>query len=178
MTTTHEYQIRLNNDFSGKRTLLNKHPELPIVYGGASDSTLLLQVNGGEVELRPGSKRSVQLDGTEYTFRGMDVEYKEGDPHLVVLVKTKEPYNLGEPFKLTLPENPTTGYHWIATVSPGLTIVRDFYSSQCPQGIVGCGGERTWILKGTKRGDQRFSAKYISPSNEVSETEVRIFRIK
>ena len=178
MATTHEYQIRLNNDFTGKKILLDQHPELPIVYGEVSDSNLLLQVNGEQVRLRPGSKRSVQVDGTEYSFRGENLELKGGSPHLVVLVGTRESHNLGESFSLTLPENPTTGYHWIVTVSSGLTIIRDFYSSQCPRGIVGCGGEHTWILRGTKRGEQRFSAKYISPSDEVSETEVRVFRIK
>lgn len=53
-------------------------------------------------------------------------------------------------FEIALPANETTGFKWDVTVSPGLTIVNEIYKLKCEPGIVGCGGEDVWTLKGTK----------------------------
>ncbi|HPX72363.1 MAG: Chagasin family peptidase inhibitor I42 [Euryarchaeota archaeon ADurb.BinA087] len=73
---------------------------------------------------------------------------------------------------ITLPENPSTGYHWEATVTSGLTIVDDrFIPNAQTLGVPGAGGTRVWTLSGTSEGVQRFSAIYKQPWMNVTGTE-------
>lgn len=71
-----------------------------------------------------------------------------------------------------LAENPSTGYSWNATVTSGLTIVGDAYEPD-PQspGMVGAGGTHFWILSGTAAGEQKFSAVYMRPWENVTGSE-------
>jgi predicted secreted protein len=73
---------------------------------------------------------------------------------------------------IQLAENPTTGYSWNATVTSGLTIIDDAYE-QDPQsqGMVGGGGTHFWILSGTAAGEQKFSAIYMRPWENVTGSE-------
>lgn len=64
-------------------------------------------------------------------------------------------------FAVTLKENPTTGFMWNATVSPGLEIQSsDYQQDKAPEGMVGVGGTRTWVILAKDLGDQKFSASY------------------
>jgi predicted secreted protein len=73
---------------------------------------------------------------------------------------------------IQLAENPTTGYSWNATVTSGLTIIDDAYEPY-PQsrGMVGAGGTHFWILSGTAAGEQKFSAIYMRPWENVTGSE-------
>ena len=71
-----------------------------------------------------------------------------------------------------LPENRTTGYMWNATVTSGLAIVNDTYETNPNlQGTVGAGGIRSWTLKGTAAGEQKFSAIYKRSWENVTGSE-------
>jgi len=64
-------------------------------------------------------------------------------------------------FAVTLKENPTTGFMWNATVTPGLEILSsDYQQDKAPEGMVGVGGMRTWVILAKDTGDQKFSASY------------------
>jgi inhibitor of cysteine peptidase len=71
-----------------------------------------------------------------------------------------------------LTENPSTGYSWNATVTSGLTIVGDSYEPDPQsQGMVGAPGTHFWILSGTEAGEQKFSAVYMRPWENVTGSE-------
>jgi predicted secreted protein len=75
----------------------------------------------------------------------------------------------GQVVLVQLDTNPSTGFGWIPTVSPGISVIKDSYqqsgnnrfSTRGP--VVGAGGIRTWTLKMTSTGDQQFSAEYKQP---------------
>jgi inhibitor of cysteine peptidase len=79
----------------------------------------------------------------------------------------------GETFGIRLNENPTTGYSWNATITPGLILVSDGYD-QNPEtaGLMGAGGTHHWILRsGNETGDQQFRAIYQRPWENVTGSE-------
>ncbi len=64
-------------------------------------------------------------------------------------------------FAIVLAENPTTGFMWNATLSPGLELQSsDYRQDDAPAGMVGVGGKRTWVIVAKDAGDQKFSATY------------------
>jgi predicted secreted protein len=64
-------------------------------------------------------------------------------------------------FAVVLAENPTTGFMWNATLSPGLELQSsDYRQNDAPSGMVGVGGTRTWVIIAKDLGDQKFSAVY------------------
>lgn len=74
------------------------------------------------------------------------------------------PLGLNQTLSIRLPENPTTGYSWNATVSSGLQIVNTLYTPEpAAPTLVGAGGSRNWTLRGVVAGTQRFDAVYIRP---------------
>ncbi len=60
---------------------------------------------------------------------------------------------------ITLNENPTTGYMWNATVTPGLTVMKDVYNAP-NSNLAGASGTHTWDLVAMQKGSQKFSAVY------------------
>lgn len=79
----------------------------------------------------------------------------------------------GETFGIRLNENPTTGFSWNATVTPGLIMVSDGYEPN-PEtaGLMGAGGTHYWILRsGNQAGEQQFSAMYKRPWENVTGSE-------
>lgn len=68
----------------------------------------------------------------------------------------------GTEFTLTLPENPTTGYSWDLSQSPGITLLRDEYIPPTSQ-MMGAGGTHAWYFKGEKSGDQVVYGEYRRP---------------
>jgi inhibitor of cysteine peptidase len=107
------------------------------------DQTFSLNIIAGEVQTPPGKKL---------------VTYTEADNGTTVSVLQ------GSMFAISLAENPTTGYSWNATISPGLELVDDQYleNAHAP-GMVGVGGTHWWILRAVTAGAQEFSATYIRP---------------
>jgi inhibitor of cysteine peptidase len=64
-------------------------------------------------------------------------------------------------FAVVLAENPTTGFMWNATLSPGLELQSiDFHQDDAPADMVGVGGTRTWVTIAKNIGNQKFSAIY------------------
>ncbi len=78
--------------------------------------------------------------------------------------------NQGSTVKVTLDENPTTGYSWNVTTTPGLTAVDSKYVSS-GSGMVGAGGVHEWTIKATNKGTQQFSAVYKRPWEPVAGNE-------
>jgi inhibitor of cysteine peptidase len=60
-----------------------------------------------------------------------------------------------------LAENPTTGYQWNLTTTPGLVVTNDTYEPSDTSGkLVGSGGTRTWEMTAAEKGDQEIHAVY------------------
>lgn len=67
----------------------------------------------------------------------------------------------GAEIQLRLPENPTTGFLWNLSVTPGLSIMNDTYIPDDTSGkLVGAGGTHVWFLKAIGPGDQGISGIY------------------
>jgi inhibitor of cysteine peptidase len=68
------------------------------------------------------------------------------------------------PFAIRLSANPTTGFSWNATASPGLAILSsDYKENSHPEGMVGVGGVQTWVLEANDSGVSTFTAIYKQP---------------
>jgi inhibitor of cysteine peptidase len=64
-------------------------------------------------------------------------------------------------FAVELAENPTTGFTWNATLSPGLELQStDYHQTAAATGMVGVGGTRSWVIIAKDSGSQKFSASY------------------
>ncbi|MDD1702984.1 MAG: protease inhibitor I42 family protein [Methanoregula sp.] len=73
---------------------------------------------------------------------------------------------------LTLKENPTTGYSWNLSVTPGLAILNDTYVSSDPSGkLMGAGGTHTWEITAEKTGTQKIQGIYMRPWENVTGNE-------
>lgn len=63
--------------------------------------------------------------------------------------------NMGEPFRIILPENPTTGYRWMVaqSTSPTIILLRQGYlPGQSDPSRMGAGGFRNMIFETTEKG--------------------------
>ena len=75
-------------------------------------------------------------------------------------------------FAVVLAENPTTGFMWNATLSPGLELQSsDYHQDDAPTGMVGVGGTRTWVIIAKNIGNQKFSAIYRRSWEQVTGNE-------
>ena len=63
-------------------------------------------------------------------------------------------------FSVVLAENPSTGFMWNATLSPGLELLSDYHKDDPSAGRPGAGGTHTWTMVAKEQGDQKFSAIY------------------
>jgi inhibitor of cysteine peptidase len=64
-------------------------------------------------------------------------------------------------FAVELAENPTTGFTWNATLSPGLELQSsDYRQTAAATGMVGVGGTRSWVIIAKDAGNKKFSATY------------------
>jgi predicted secreted protein/putative hemolysin len=63
-------------------------------------------------------------------------------------------------FAVVLAENPSTGFTWNATLTPGLELQSDYHKDDASAGRPGAGGNHTWIMVAKVTGDQKFSAIY------------------
>lgn len=62
---------------------------------------------------------------------------------------------------VALNENPTTGYQWNLTLSPGLSLINDTYVSSDPSGkLMGAGGTHSWDMVASETGTQTIHAVY------------------
>ncbi|WP_292427192.1 protease inhibitor I42 family protein [Methanoregula sp.] len=73
---------------------------------------------------------------------------------------------------LKLKENPTTGYQWNLTVTPGLVITNDtLIPSDTTGKLVGSGGTRVWEINAASTGTQMIHAVYIRSWEPVTGNE-------
>jgi Predicted secreted protein len=69
--------------------------------------------------------------------------------------------NKGAEITVKLNENPTTGYQWNLTISPGLSLTNDTYLRSDTSGkLMGAGGTRIWELAASGTGTQTLHAVY------------------
>jgi inhibitor of cysteine peptidase len=67
--------------------------------------------------------------------------------------------NLSTIITVRLQENPTTGFAWNLTTTPGLQIIKDTYVPSDTTGkLVGSGGTRIWDISTVAAGDQKIQA--------------------
>jgi inhibitor of cysteine peptidase len=67
----------------------------------------------------------------------------------------------GAVIQLRLAENPTTGYRWNLSVTPGLPILNETYVPDDPTGkLVGSGGTHVWFLDAAGEGEQVATGSY------------------
>lgn len=69
---------------------------------------------------------------------------------------------VGDTFLLRLPENPSTGYRWTVTVTPGLCVTSDRHSPSILHRI-GAPGTHEWQIRVMQPGDQIISGVYSRP---------------
>ena len=92
--------------------------------------------------------------------------YGAGDDGQTVSIKK------GEALRLSLPENPSTGYSWNLTLSNGLYLVGDEYSSDDTSGrLVGAGGTHSWDIRATGIGPQQILGVYRRPWESTTAPE-------
>jgi inhibitor of cysteine peptidase len=93
--------------------------------------------------------------------------------HLVVTEEqNNSTVNLGlnGTITLKLKENPTTGFQWNLTTSPGLVVTTDHYLPSAPQ-LTGSGGVRSWDMKAVQTGTQEIKAVYMRSWEPVTGNE-------
>jgi inhibitor of cysteine peptidase len=74
------------------------------------------------------------------------------------------PVDLDAEIRLKLPGNPTTGYSWQLTTTPGIVILNESYLPDDPTGtMVGSGGTWLWTMKAVLPGTQVISGVYARP---------------
>lgn len=69
--------------------------------------------------------------------------------------------NEGESILVRLPQNPSTGYSWEISTSPGLIISQNYLESV--NSVPGAPNYQVWILTATKKGPATFKAYYRRP---------------
>lgn len=78
----------------------------------------------------------------------------------------------GDTIIISLEENPTTGYSWNISASPGLSMVDDEYvQDPADEGIVGAGGVHNWTFEVVEEGIQNISAVYKRPWEDITGSE-------
>ena len=80
--------------------------------------------------------------------------------------------NKSSTITLKLSENPTTGFSWNLTVTPGLIITNDTYVPSDTSGtMVGSGGTHIWEMIASSTGTQAIQGVYKRPWEPVSGNE-------
>ena len=80
--------------------------------------------------------------------------------------------NQGSVITVRLQENPTTGYQWNLTTTPGLRVISDNYVPSDTTGkLSGSGGTRVWEISATAKGEQKINAVYMRSWEPVTGSE-------
>ena len=140
-----------------------------VTYLSYNRDSVTIDVNGTPVVLSRGTH---EVDG--YTFVVTNVD--RNGVTFTVSGETGMSYALGSDFEISLDQNLSTGYSWTFETSAGLMIVKEENITQCPPGVVGCGGKKIVTLRGTRRGSQTFKGEY-GRSWEPSPVNTKIYNI-
>ncbi len=105
---------------------------------------------------------------------------KAAEPETEDLVFSDVAKNLeavaGNEFKIVIPSNPSTGYHWKLGDELDESIV-EFVSKDYspPTSLVpGSGGQDVWLFKAMNPGETHITLWYYSPSNELAEPQQKV----
>ncbi len=80
--------------------------------------------------------------------------------------------NQGSVITVKLQENPTTGYQWNLTTTPGLRVISDNYVPSDTTGkLSGSGGTHVWEISATAKGEQKINAVYMRSWEPVTGNE-------
>lgn len=154
------YLLPIDNQLAGKIYILSDFPDLQLIYVSANLNEIMINVNGTGVLLKTQDLSDDRSHLVDDRYRLKVINSTPNDISFSIEEARVTRYNLNEPFTVNLDENPSTGYTWEVQVTPGLKIMKDTFSNQCQEGMLGCGGTRTFVLIGTKKGLQTFSAQY------------------
>ena len=127
-----------------------------VILVGIGIICLMTIVSSGCLGATPGSPQPVQTpppvpSGTPVQ-PGHQVVDEEQNKATVNLA-------LNSTVTLKLNENPTTGFQWNLTTTPGLVVTADNYQPAAPQ-LMGSGGVHTWDMKAVRTGTEEVKAVY------------------
>lgn len=207
MTESYEYQVSIDPKKGLHELLIDEFPSLK-VYLLSSENNLCsklkgvmcfwegdlvarVEVNGtifliNDHDKKNGVVNDIISDGDIYRFQGIaPTGGEQGKKTYLIFTIEKiskkqksQSYHLKEIFTIKLGENASTGYHWEFETTPGLEILESQYTSDCKPGVAGCGGKRTLVLRGTKKGTQTLTMYNIPPGRGSSpDVETMVFMI-
>lgn len=80
----------------------------------------------------------------------------------------------GDTLIITLEENPTTGYSWNLSASPGLSLVNESYEENTDEDkLIGAGGTHQWQFEVEEEEEQNISAVYKRPWEDITGNETQ-----
>ena len=174
-----EYELIIDDNLNGHKLSFPEFPDLDIIYVKSKNNlcpsyyskatciqagnlSVALKINNHLIELESNMENDIIINN--YQLKGLRSVVKnksKNQTYIIISIKKcdkKHIYNLGQPFILEFHENPSTGYSWKLQITPGIKIIKDSYSNRCQEGITGCGGMRTFVLEGIKKGHQEIIA--------------------
>lgn len=80
------------------------------------------------------------------------------------------PTRPGEPVRVRLPEDPSTGYTWTSSADAGIAVGAEWFEPP-GMGAAGTGGFHVWDLRGIAGGPQTFTAVYARPPEPDTRNE-------
>ena len=83
---------------------------------------------------------------------------------------------VGNEFKIAIPSNPSTGYHWELGDDLDesiVTFVSKYYSPKT-SAAPGSSGQDVWVFKAIKAGEAHITLLYYSPSNEPTDPQQKV----
>ena len=153
----------------------------------AGNLSATLKINNHLVTLKSDMKEEIAI--SNYKFNGLSPLVKnksKRQTYIIISIEkcsnekytyekntNENTYNLGQPFILEFHDNPSTGYSWNLKVPSGIKIIKNSYSNKCQEGITGCGGIRTFVLEGIKKGKQEVIATYGRPWDPTTSTQYK-----
>jgi predicted secreted protein len=133
-----------------------------VILTGCLSQTDNNKMNASAQETIPEPSIEKPGDTSDISYRKFD-EHMRNTSDLTTGMQSgmHETLPIHDYITIYLKENPTTGYRWNASVTSGLSIEDDTYvTTPVAPGIVGSGGMHYWLVKGTEKGNQTFSAIY------------------
>lgn len=194
-TATYEYKLWIKDELLNHKLDIEIFPELNIVYKSYQNNLCISRYSDGVCVWEGDLRVTLSVNGKTITLNDHDgrnhIVHKIGDYEFqgnkaIVIDKSRDKtylmftihkcqnnimnYNLYQPFIIEHGENITTGYKLIMKHSSGLELMSDSYSNQCKPGMTGCGGTRTYVFRGVRRGSQTVTLTYGQPWNPSTNT--------
>jgi inhibitor of cysteine peptidase len=83
----------------------------------------------------------------------------------------------GEPFAISLEENPTTGYRWDFATDPGVVVISSSYETGVGGGVGG-GGRRQFLFQADAAGEfvlrGRLMRSWLGDSSAMKRCEIKV----